>query len=96
MEAGLSQIQSHLLLNIKYIIHSCTIKHMAIDGKVCFHRQLFVYTVKPLSCTTGCVEKVNGINKDMSHSRLLPPTVSSHPVDLVCFCQLLKTQHCFL
>ena len=53
----------------------------------------FCQPVKPSRCTTGSVEPVNGINKDVSSARLLPTTVSTYPVDWVYFCHLLKTQH---
>ena len=51
---------------------------MAIDGQVCFHRQTFANPVKPLRCTTGSMEQVNDINKDVSGARLLPMTVSTY------------------
>ena len=61
---------------------------MAIDGQVFFHRRLFADPVKPPRCTTGSVEllnginkDVNGINKDVSGARLLTMTVSTYPVD---------------
>ena len=69
---------------------------MAIDVQVCFHRWLFANPVKPQRYTTGSVELVNGINKYVSGARLVPTTVPTYPVDRVCFCQLLKTQHCCL
>ena len=47
---------------------------MAIDGQVCFHTCLFADPVKPPRCTTGSVEPVNGINKDVSGTTLLQTT----------------------
>ena len=38
----------------------------------------------------------NGINKDVSSVKQLPTTVLAYTVDCVCFCLLLKTQHCSL
>ena len=46
-------------------------KHVAIDGQVYFHRWLIADPVKTPRCTTGSVEPVNGINKDVSGVRLL-------------------------
>ena len=46
-------------------------KHMTIDEQICFHRHLFANTVKPLRCIIGSKEPVNGINKDVSDTRLL-------------------------
>ena len=54
---------------------------MAIDGQVCFHRQLFADPVKPPRCTTGSVGAVNDNNKDVSGARLLLTTVLTYPVD---------------
>ena len=39
---------------------------------------------------------MNGIIKDVCGIKLLPMTISAHPVDFVCFWHLLKTQHCCL
>ena len=48
------------------------------------------------SCTTGSLGPMNGINKDVSGTRLPPTIISTYTVDFVCFCHLLKTQHCCL
>ena len=56
----------------------------------------FCQPVRPLSCTVGSLGPVNGINKDVSGTRLLPTTVLTYPMDWVCFCHLLNTQHCCL
>ena len=53
----------------------------------------YTYTLR---CTTGSVQPVNGINKDVSSARLLTTTVSTYPLDSICFCHLVKTQHCSL
>ena len=71
-------------------------EHMAIDGQVYFHRQLFADPVKSQRYTTGSVEPANGINKDVIGATLLPMIVLTYPIDWVCFCHLLKTQHCCL
>ena len=49
-------------------------KHMAIDGQVFFHRQLFVNPVKPWRCTTDPVEPVNGTNKYKNENKTHPFT----------------------
>ena len=90
------QLKSILLLNIKALLLPRNTKHMAIDDHVCFHRWPFAIPIKPLRCTAGSLGPVNGINEDVSGARLLPTTVSTYPVDWVCFCHLLKTQHCCL
>ena len=36
---------------------------------------------------------LDGINKDVGGAKLLLTTTSVHPVDCVCTCPLLKTQH---
>ena len=41
----------------------------------------FANPVKPQKCTTGSMEPVNGINKDVSNTRLLPMTISTYPMD---------------
>ena len=64
--------------------------------KDCFHWQLFADPVKPSRCNTVPVKPVSGINKDVCGAKLLPTTASAHPVDCVCFCHLLKTDHCCL
>ena len=73
-------------------------KHMAIDGQVCFYRWLFADHVKPWKCTTKPVKPVNSIIKNVSGAKMLPTTVLAYhqPVDCVCFCHPLKTQHCYL
>ena len=73
-------------------LSSCT-KHIAKDGQVCFHGGLFANTVKPQRCTTEPVRSLDGINKDVSDSKLLLTTTSSYPVHCACFSPLLKTQH---
>ena len=86
------------LSNLAKLLHYLEIPstYVAIAGQVCFPRWLIAVAVKPPRCTTGSVGPVNGINKDVSGARLLPKTVSTYPVDWVCFCHLLKTQHCCL
>ena len=69
---------------------------MAIDGQVCLHRWPFAIPVRPPRWTTESLGPVNGINKDVSGTRLLLTTVSTYPVDWICFCHLLTTQHCYL
>ena len=61
---------------------------MAVDGQVYFHRWLFIVPVRPPRCTSGSLGPMNGINKDVSGTRLLPMTVSTYPVNWVCFCHL--------
>ena len=56
----------------------------------------FCWPCQPWRYTTGSMEPVIGINKDVSGAWLLPMTISTYPVDWVCFCHLLKTQHCCL
>ena len=54
---------------------------MDIDVQVCFHRRPFASPVRPLRCTTGSLGPVNGINKDVSGTRLMQTTVSTYPMD---------------
>ena len=51
--------------------------------------------IKPCRCTTGPVEPVNGINKDVCGAKLQPMTVSAFPVDCDLLCHLLDTQYRF-
>ena len=78
------ELKSRLLLNIK-ATYSLALprntEHMAMDNQVCFHTQHFANPVRPLWYTTGSVEPVDGINKDVSHASLLPTTVSTYSVD---------------
>ena len=82
------------------MLHSNTsthIKHMTMDDQICFHiYTAFASPVKPCRCITRPVEPMNGINKDMCGAELLPTTVSAYPEGCVCFCDLLKSQHCCL
>ena len=80
-----------------YTFQHCSytyIKHMAIESQVCFDRWPFTNPVKPRRSTTGTVEPVSSIDKDVCSAKLLPTTVQEHPMDCVCFCHLLKIQHC--
>ena len=52
------------------------------------HRRLFADPVKIRKCTTGSMEPVNGINKDVSDAWLLPMANLTYPIDWVCFCDL--------
>ena len=54
---------------------------MDIDRQVCFYRRPFAIPVRPLTCTTGSLGPVNGINKDVSGTRLLQMTVLTYPMD---------------
>ena len=54
---------------------------MPIDGHVFFHRWPFVVPVRPQKCTLASLGPVNGINKDVSGTRLLPTTVLTYTVD---------------
>ena len=91
-------LKSILLLDLKPLLlhYLVTPNTCIIDGQVCFHRWPFAVPFKPPRCTTESLGPVNGINKDVSSARLLVTTVSTYPVDWVCFCHWLKTQHCFL
>ena len=68
-------------------------KHLATDGQVCLHKHLFSEPVKPWRWTMLLVQPMNSINKDVCGTKLLPATVLTYPVDCVCFCHLLETQH---
>ena len=63
------ELKSNSLLNIKPTF-LCYLNHQThgytVDGQVCFHRWLFIDPIKPWKCTTGPMEPVNGINKDVS------------------------------
>ena len=52
------ELKSNLLLNIKItlLVLPRNTKHLATDGQVCFHRQLFANSVKPSKCITMSVE----------------------------------------
>ena len=54
----------------------------------------FFESVKPQRCTTGPVEPLNGINKDVCGAKLQPTTVLAYPVDCDCLYHLLVTHHC--
>ena len=56
-------------------------KHIAMDSQVCFHTQLCANPVRSLWYTTGSVEPVDDINKDVSDASLLPTIVSTYSVD---------------
>ena len=56
----------------------------------------FFKAVKQCGHTTGPVEPVNGINKDVCDTKLYPTAVLVYPVDCDCLCHLLDTQYCCL
>ena len=81
------------------ILNSCAIQKHQTCGCIwpsILSQTAFYCRVKPPRCITESVEPVNSINKDVSGDRLLPTTVSTYPVEWVCFCHLLKTQNCCL
>ena len=93
------ELKSNLLLNIKptLLYYPETPNTLTIDGQACFHRRLFADPVKPLRCTTGSVEPVNGNNKDVGEAmQTAASNCLNYPVDWICFCYLLKIQHCCL
>ena len=53
---------------------------MAVDGQVCFYRQLFVDLVKPRGCITGPLVPLRGTNKTVGSATLQPTTVWTYPV----------------
>ena len=71
---------------------------MAIDGQVCFSQMAFYHPCQTTKVHYRDFGPVNGINKDVrgTSCSLLPTTVPTYPVDLVCFCPLLKRQHCYI
>ena len=78
------------------MIYSCTIhgiNYLAIDGQVCFHRQLFADPVKPCWCITGPVGPLGSTNQNWLCTKLLPMIVLIYPVVCVHSCRLLGTQH---
>ena len=76
------ELKSNLLVIIKpTLLYYLETPIIAIDGHICYHRQLIAYPVKPPRCITGSVGPMNGINKDVSGARLLPTTALTYPVD---------------
>ena len=81
-------IPNHTKTEFKYVaehlsyVYTCMLprntKHIAINYQVCFHRWFYAGPIKLQKCTTGSVELVEGINKDVSSARLLPMTVSTY------------------
>ena len=69
---------------------------MEIDGQLSLLSQAaFCHPSQTIKVhSTGSLGPVNGINKDVSDTRLLLTTVLTYPMNWVCFCHLLKTQHC--
>ena len=66
---------------------------LAIDGKICFHRQLFTNHVKPSWCITGPTGPLGSTNQNWLSAKLLPMAVSIYPVVCEHSCRLLGTQH---
>ena len=56
----------------------------------------FFPTLSIPGCITGLVEPLRSFNKGACGTKLLPMIVLAYPVDCVCFCHLLNTQHCCL
>ena len=51
---------------------------MGMDGQMCYHSWLFSNHIKPRKCTTGRMEPVGGINKDVCGVKQLPMTVLAY------------------
>ena len=87
------------IYNLTWMLHSCTIHTHQTHGyrwPDLLSQMAFCWPAKPWGCITGPEEPVNDINKYMRGAKLLPTTIPAYPVDCVCFCDLLKTQHCCL
>ena len=82
----------NLMCNNKRYTHALSknIKCVAINSQVCFHRWLLA---GPNWCITKPVEPLESANQNWRGVTLLPMSVSSHPVDRVHLCHLLRAQH---
>ena len=72
---------------------SRSINYVSIDGRVCFHRQLFANFVKPHWYITGPWGPLVSTNWNWLCVRLLPMAVLIYLVVCVHYCRLLGTQH---
>ena len=69
---------------------SRNINYVAIHSQVCFHRRLFADRVKLHCCITGPVGPLGRTNQSWYGVKLLTMSVSTHPVDCVHICHLLR------
>ena len=80
-------------------VNSCTTQKRQTHGYKWQHllsQKAFRYPCLTTKVHYRVFGLVNGINKNVSGTTLLPATVSTYPVHWVYFCHLLKTQHRFL
>ena len=72
------------------------IKHLSLDGQVCFYRQLFSNAVKPRGCILWPVWPLRGINKTAWGAKLMLTAGLPSPVSCASLSHLLMPQHCHL
>ena len=82
-------------------VYSCTTqKHqvlaLAIDGHVCFYRQLFADAVKPRRCMKLHVMVLGHIIRTAWGTKVFLMAIWAPLVDFTSSCHLLKAQHCSL
>ena len=71
-------------------------KHLRLDGRVCFFRQLFSDTVKPRRCISWPLWPLRGINKTAWGAKLILTAGLGYPVSCASLGHLLMAQHCHL
>ena len=72
------------------------IKHLRLDGQVCFFRRLFSDTVKPRGCILWPVWPLRGINKTAWGAKRILTAGLAYPVSCASLGHLLMAQHCHL
>ena len=70
------------------------IKHLSLDGQVCFCRRLFSNDVKPQGCISWPVWPLRGINKTALGAKLILMADSVYQVSCARLGHPLMAQHC--
>ena len=88
-------------IEIQFILklHTCTIlRHQAYGYRwlSLFLQPAFHQPCQTTKCTTGPVEPMGDINKDVCGAKLLPTSILACAVNCSRFCYLMKTQQCCL
>ena len=69
-------------------------KHLRLDGRVCFYRQLFSDVVKPQGCLSWPLWPLMGINKTAWGAKLILTAGLAYPASCAGLGHLLMAKHC--
>ena len=69
-------------------------KHLRLDGRVCFYRQLFSDALKPRGCLSWPLWPLRGINKTAWAAKLILTAGLTYPMSCASLGHLLMAKHC--